>query len=41
MQTAISCTIMRGGTSKGLYFDARHLPDRKRFEPQVCVYLNI
>jgi 4-oxalomesaconate tautomerase len=26
MQTAIPCTIMRGGTSKGLYFDARHLP---------------
>jgi 4-oxalomesaconate tautomerase len=26
MLTAIPCTLMRGGTSKGLYFDARHLP---------------
>ena len=26
MQTAIACTIMRGGTSKGLYFRAQDLP---------------
>jgi 4-oxalomesaconate tautomerase len=26
MQTAIPCTVMRGGTSKGLYFRDRHLP---------------
>jgi 4-oxalomesaconate tautomerase len=26
MLTAIPCTLMRGGTSKGLYFDARSLP---------------
>jgi 4-oxalomesaconate tautomerase len=26
MQTAIPCTVMRGGTSKGLYFDAADLP---------------
>lgn len=26
MQRAIPCTIMRGGTSKGLYFDAADLP---------------
>ena len=27
MQTAIPCTVMRGGTSKGLYFRKEHLPD--------------
>lgn len=26
MQTAIPCVVMRGGTSKGLYFDAADLP---------------
>src|ERR1700758_1127167 len=26
MQTAIPCTVMRGGTSKGLYFLAKDLP---------------
>ena len=26
MLTAIPCTLMRGGTSKGLYFDAKDLP---------------
>ena len=26
MQTAIPCTVMRGGTSKGLYFLASDLP---------------
>jgi 4-oxalomesaconate tautomerase len=26
-QTAIPCTVMRGGTSKGLYFRREHLPD--------------
>jgi 4-oxalomesaconate tautomerase len=27
MQTAIPCTVMRGGTSKGLYFRAEDLPE--------------
>ena len=27
MQTAIPTTLMRGGTSKGLYFNAKDLPD--------------
>jgi len=27
VQTAIPATLMRGGTSKGLYFQAKHLPD--------------
>jgi 4-oxalomesaconate tautomerase len=27
MLTAIPCTVMRGGTSKGLFFDRRDLPD--------------
>ena len=26
MQTAIPCAVMRGGTSKGLYFRAADLP---------------
>ena len=26
MQTAIPCTVMRGGTSRGLYFSAADLP---------------
>ncbi len=26
MQTAIPCSVMRGGTSKGLYFEAKDLP---------------
>ena len=26
MQTAIPCSVMRGGTSKGLYFRAEDLP---------------
>jgi 4-oxalomesaconate tautomerase len=29
MQTAIPCMVIRGGTSKGLYFHARDLPDDK------------
>jgi 4-oxalomesaconate tautomerase len=29
MQTAIPCTVMRGGTSKGLYFRAEDLPQDK------------
>ncbi len=27
MQTAIPCSLMRGGTSKGLFFLADQLPD--------------
>jgi len=30
MQTSIPCTLMRGGTSKGLYFLARDLPEDTR-----------
>lgn len=37
MQTAIPCTIMRGGTSKGLYFDARHLPADRATRDRVLL----
>ena len=37
MQRAIPCTIMRGGTSKGLYFDARHLPQDPRIRDRVLL----
>ena len=37
MQTAIPCTIMRGGTSKGLYFDAGHLPADKATRDRVLL----
>ncbi len=37
MQRAIRCTVMRGGTSKGLYFDARDLPTDKRVRDRVLL----
>ncbi len=37
MQTAIACMIMRGGTSKGLYFHARDLPDDEALREKVLV----
>ena len=37
MQTAIPCTAMRGGTSKGLYFHARALPDDKSTRDRVLL----
>ena len=33
MLRGIPCTLMRGGTSKGLYFHARDLPRRCRARP--------
>lgn len=37
MMTAIPCTLMRGGTSKGLYFDARHLPVERILRDRVLL----
>ena len=37
MLTAISCTLMRGGTSKGLYFHAQDLPADKALRDQVLL----
>lgn len=37
MLTAIPCTVMRGGTSKGLYFDARHLPAERALRDRVLL----
>ena len=37
MQTAIPCTVIRGGTSKGLYFHARDLPDDKATRDRVLL----
>jgi 4-oxalomesaconate tautomerase len=36
MLTAIPCTLMRGGTSKGLYFHAQDLPDDRRCAIACC-----
>jgi 4-oxalomesaconate tautomerase len=35
--TAIPCTVMRGGTSKGLFFDARHLPEDREQRDRVLL----
>jgi 4-oxalomesaconate tautomerase len=35
--TAIPCTVMRGGTSKGLYFDARNLPADRELRDRVLL----
>lgn len=35
--TAIPCTLMRGGTSKGLYFHARDLPEDKSTRDRVLL----
>jgi len=37
MQTAIPCTVMRGGTSKGLYFRADDLPADKALRDRVLL----
>ena len=37
MQRSIPCTVMRGGTSKGLYFDARDLPADKKVRDRVLL----
>ena len=37
MLTAIPCTLMRGGTSKGLYFHAQDLPEDKASRDQVLL----
>lgn len=37
MLTAIPCTLMRGGTSKGLYFDARDLPAERGLRDRVLL----
>jgi len=37
MQTAIACTVMRGGTSKGLYFRAADLPAERPLRDQVLL----
>lgn len=37
MQTAIPCTVMRGGTSKGLYFRAEDLPADKETRDRVLL----
>lgn len=36
-QTAIPCVVMRGGTSKGLYFHRSHLPADDRLRDQVLL----
>ena len=37
MQTAIPCVLMRGGTSKGLYFHADDLPDDRALRDRVLL----
>ena len=37
MLTAIHCTLMRGGTSKGLYFNKDHLPADQSLRDQVLL----
>ena len=37
MQTAIPCVLMRGGTSKGLYFHAADLPDERALRDRVLL----
>ncbi|HVF18428.1 MAG TPA: 4-oxalomesaconate tautomerase [Steroidobacteraceae bacterium] len=37
MLTAIPCTLMRGGTSKGLYFDAKDLPHDRETRDRVLL----
>lgn len=36
-QTAIPCVAMRGGTSKGLYFHAQHLPSDRALRDRVLL----
>ncbi|HKX55195.1 MAG TPA: PrpF domain-containing protein, partial [Xanthomonadales bacterium] len=37
MQTAIPCSLMRGGTSKGLYFEAADLPQEHSLRDRVLL----
>src|SRR5688572_590638 len=37
MQTAIPCSLMRGGTSKGLYFEAADLPQERSLRDRVLL----
>jgi 4-oxalomesaconate tautomerase len=37
MLTAIPCTLMRGGTSKGLYFHERDLPEQREVRDRVLL----
>ncbi len=37
MQTAIPCSLMRGGTSKGLYFHRRDLPEERLARDRVLL----
>ncbi len=37
MQTAITCSMMRGGTSKGLYFEAADLPEERKLRNRVLL----
>jgi 4-oxalomesaconate tautomerase len=37
MQTAIACTVMRGGTSRGLYFHAADLPAERSLRDRVLL----
>jgi len=37
MQTAIPCSLMRGGTSKGLYFEAADLPQERTQRDRVLL----
>jgi 4-oxalomesaconate tautomerase len=37
MQRAIPCTLMRGGTSKGLYFHSKHLPADRAARDRVLL----
>src|SRR6185436_8958499 len=37
MLTAIPCTLMRGGTSKGLYFHAQDLPAQRQLRDRVLL----
>ena len=36
-QTAIPCSVIRGGTSRGLYFRAADLPEKKAARDRVLV----
>lgn len=37
MLKAIPCTLMRGGTSKGLFFDARELPKERELRDRILL----
>jgi len=37
MLTGIPCTVMRGGTSKGLYFSAQDLPSDRIVRDRVLL----